>query len=251
MFFKKIIFFFTITAFLGLFVGCATEKVDDKNDAIIGLDYYPLEIGSYVIYDVKESIFRYNFDSTSTDEIKNEYQLKEKVADSFVGASNETILRLERYKRPNENTEWQIDSVWSIRKNNYNVIRKENNIDFVVLTFPVRTGNSWDGNMYNTNGGTAGRQQDIYTITQRGIDVTINKKRLKDCAVVLQNDDSTCLNVDFRQEIFARNIGLVYKVSRIYNFSYNENRPDLLCVAPFKIEIGRIYYQSYLSHGKE
>jgi hypothetical protein len=251
MLFKKIILFFAIIAFFGLLAGCSTEKVDDRNGSIIGLDYYPLEIGTYIIYDVKESIFRYNFDSTRTDEIKTEYQLKEKVADSFIGASGETILRLERYKRPTENAEWQIDSVWSVRKNNYNVVRKENNVDFVVLTFPVRTNNSWNGNMYNSREATAGRAEDIYTITQRGIDVTINSKKLKDCVVVLQNDDSTCLNVDFRQEIFARNIGLVYKVSRIYNFFYNTNRPDLLCVAPFRIEAGRKYYQSYLSHGKE
>ena len=226
---------------LCLTAGCTSETFEPEG-SITGENYFPLKTGSFIEYDVTE--INYLFVPISID--TNSYQLREVVADSFPGINNETVYRLERLKRPDSTQSWNIDSVWTVRKTPYELIKTENNTPFVKLIFPLTTTTEWDGNKYNTLDGPSGREQDLYKVESLGDTCLINGVSFANCLVVEQNNDSNCVNADIRTEIYAKNIGLVYKESRRYNFVQNIN---LGCND--SIETGTKYYQTIKKYGKE
>lgn len=202
---------------------CSSCKPQEVDSASPGYDYFPLETGHYVIYEVEER--RYALATTPTQQV---YQLKEVVGDPYTDVTGQTAYRLIRYRRHSENQGWQPDSVWSARQFGNEAIRTENGHDFVKLIFPLSDQQRWNGNRRNTLG------EDEYELRNNNQPYGVLDKQFGETVTVVAQDDSTLIAQDKRIDVYARQVGLIYKERA--QVQYCSSSPD--CVGKAKIDYG-------------
>ena len=200
-----------------------------------GYEFFPLEIGRYMIYEVTKT----NYPSNQPIIIEN-YQLKEEVVDTFRSASKVKLYVLERYVRADETKNWKIDSVWVASRTNNQGIRQENNISFVRLTFPLKDKLVWNGNFFNNNA------REDYQIESFNKPLVINKLNFPKTLKVQQVNDSSLVRLTRRSEIYAENVGIV-ALDEIRIFYKSDERN----IGKGVIDFGRIIKQKVIAFGKK
>lgn len=223
-----------------LLLGCVSDDLTSPTLPASGLNYFPLSVNRYAIYDVED--IRYTLrDGADT----NRYQLRELVADSLLGEGGEIIYSLKRYTRNSSEGPWQLDSIWTARKNQERVVVVENNVPFLKLVFPFREKLQWDGNLLNS------RWPQPYTLTTT--DTTLRQEigpdldaLLDNSWTVVQRQLETLVNDSVLVETYGEQAGLLYKKSLILQYCADED-----CIGQQQIESGRSYRQTLVAYGKE
>ncbi len=230
----------------GLLIWSCSDNADVvlKNDA----DFFPVSVGSFFIYDVEET--KYSTISGQEDFI---YKLKLTVTDSFVNNSGGSTYVVLRSRQDQGTTGFDYLDTWSVRVEASQVVTIEDNISFVRLAFPLVVGKQWNGNVLNTLGGeeTCGDNPtiscDLYQVESMGIPFDLNGEMLTETLEIVQNNNlDVIVKQDVRKEIYARNIGLVYKESTILEFCTVGN-----CIGQQQIENGVKLKQTLVEYGKE
>lgn len=222
--------FFNLLAsiLVALLAACSTSPPPTDS----GLSYFPLKKGVYQVYDV-DSIWY-----TITGRQEQHYELLTEVVDSFPSTEGGFTYVIYRYKRPESNTDWIYHDTWSARVSGHRVIVSEGNTAFVKFTLPVSEGTAWNGNTFNDLG------EDDYEMRRVGAAYTLNGISFGDCAEVNQNDDDDIIvRTDIRQEVYARDVGLVLREIRILNYC------TAGCSEFGEIESGVEYTQTIKSYG--
>lgn len=228
--------FVVFVIFLAI-AGCDSETKEADPEAL-GYHYYPLEVGQYRIYDVQDIAFTL-LEGGDT----NNYQLKEVIEDYYRVDEHDTTYYLYRYSRKPEISEsWDLDSVWTVRKDLKRVIVTENNIPYIKLVFPFRTGLSWDANGMNAE------EPASYTIAGVG-DSWQNKDQLYESSVkvIERNNMDTVIQERYSEAVYAADLGLVYKELRYIDYCAT----TVECLGEGIIEGGRKYVQQLKEYGKE
>ncbi len=237
--------------FMYVLLGCQSSVEADLN--ILGLNYYPLEIGQFIDYQVEITDY-----SISQTPITQSFQLREQIGASFIDVNGEIAYRLERFKRNLPTESWALDSIWSVRRNRFNVVRNQNNRLSVVLAFPVRNGLKWDGNAPNVGNPT------LFEIRNADTRILLNEFDFPETLTVLQNNSCSNIDLSYSTEVFAREIGLIRKInwqvsinnaasaectnlSATYCSSLNQTLPSP--PNPACIRFGRIYTQTIIDYG--
>ena len=211
---------FVLTALLP---GTSCQLVD-SGPVSSGYDYFPLVTGRYTIYDVTE----YQYSLTATIPVQRAYQVKEVIGASYTDVTGQKAYRLLRYRRLAEGQSWRVDSVWAARLVGSEAVRSENGLDFVKLRFPVSDRLRWNGNHYNAIG------EDEYEIRNSGQPYRVSDKEFSETVTVVIQQDSTLLSQDERIDIYARQIGLIYK-ERV-QLQYCSSTPA--CIGTYQIDYG-------------
>ena len=141
---KSISLFVLFIGFIFFIMSCGKNEIAEPTP--LGYEYYPLEIGSYLVYQVDSVIFDPDIGGTRKDSSSS--QIKEVVVDSFRDASNALMYRIERYHRADENANWVIRNVFSKGIVDRKGIYVDDNLRFIKLSFPLREFKNWDGNLY-------------------------------------------------------------------------------------------------------
>ena len=220
---------------LGTISSCKTEKLCDcVAPPQTGKDFfYPL-LGQAVIYDVQEI----QYALTSLPTVKN-YQLKEVVASFFTDSDGKEALRIERYRRENDTQKWEIDSVFLAKKEIDKALKTENNVTYVKLIFPVSEGLKWNGNAYNSLG------NNTYELKKLNQSFQTNGQNFPQTLTIIQQNDSTLVDLKRRLEVYAVGIGMIYQEK--INLSYC-NSGD--CLGKGKIDFGTKYILKIKSYEK-
>src|SRR5690606_35612131 len=116
----------------------------------------PLKKGLYHIYQVDE--IKYTLGEAET----LAYELKTVVADSFLNNQGNYTYVIHRFKKIDGQSSWQSLDTWSVRKSDKEVVVNEGNIPILALKLPLKTGNQWDGNLYNDQFYEDGSGAEIY-----------------------------------------------------------------------------------------
>lgn len=221
----------------------ACDSSDDSTPLDIGKDYIPLKKGWFQIYDVNEIIYNLGEPETLA------YELKTIVVDSFANAEENYTYVIYRSKRV-EDGDWQYIDTWSIRVSNKEAVVQEENIPFVALRFPVQEGIQWNGNEYNTVlNPVDGEPEDLYRLDNVGGSYTVESTSFDDCITVNQEDNQEFIvYFDKRAEIYARNVGLIYKEKTQLHYCTDTEQG---CIGQQIVEEGVIYKQSIKSYGVE
>lgn len=204
-----------------------------------GYDYFPLETGQFIIYDVTET----NYSLTGLPTVKS-YQIRELVTQPFTDLSGQESYRVERSSRDNEAQVWKLDSVWLAKRTIDQATRTENNLTFIKLNFPVRKGLRWNGNALNNLGGKEADKDD-YLIDDVSKSIKLGTQSFDKVVVIKQQDDSTLVNLDRRTEMYARSIGLIYKEITQLAYCYQQN-----CLGKGQVDFGIKKVQKIKSYGK-
>lgn len=237
----KVKYFFLITASL-FFLSCK-KKSDINYNKLLGLEYYPLENGRYVEYDVDSTVYN---DLTLTS-VTYQYRIKEIFNGTFTDNEGRTAWRLERYikkkhpLKPYDSIPYTIKEVWKCNLDIKQIELTEKNIPFIKLIFPVEKGASWNGNAKNTLGEQTFRYIDIDKSE------SINGNTLPMVLTVEQKNSETLLSKEYFIEKYAKDVGLVYKeMISVYSNTLNPSVPLMN-----RISGGFIYKQTLVRYGKE
>ena len=187
--------------YIVLFVTLLGCKKDPATIVDLGYDYYPIQEGHWVIYNVDSIV--YNDFTNSVDTFQ--YQIKELIVSTYQDAEGRNTQRIERYKRINSGP-WIIKDVWSSNLTSTTAERVEENTRYVKLAFPAKIGMSWDGNVANV----ISEWEYLYTTYDEAASVGLLS--FDSVLTVLQRDqDLGALEKDYFVEMYAKNIGLIYK----------------------------------------
>lgn len=196
-----------------LLLSTACERNAEPDFAQLGWEYYPLNLGDYRIYDVHR--INYTFSNPEEPEIL-EYELLEKVADYYLNQTNDTIYVLHRLRRYADTEQWVLDSAYNVQRSTQRLVLGVNNRPQVQLIFPVAEGKRWNSNLLNAAEEVEYKMLNVgkpfnfanseYFSTDETVydrSLLVDQKNLEDDVLKIQ---------DIRQEVYAHNIGLVYKL---------------------------------------
>jgi hypothetical protein len=215
----------------------ACTKENENFFASLDRDYYPLESGTYNLYEVTEI----NIDEPSNVYDTVEYQLKELIGGAYQDDLGNTSYLLLRYKRENSNQSWDISDVWSVQYNDYRLFVTEENIRYVKMIFPLAINKTWDGNAYNT------LNENDYEITNLDENFILNGQAFDSVLTVIHEADSSLIHKNYALEQFARDTGLIYKENTHINSQEIEPGVPL----EERITTGTIYKQTFIERGRE
>ena len=199
-------FFFVLLIVFSGSLSCKKEKDPDPD---MGYNYFPNQVGKYVIYDV-DSFYYNDFNVPLTiDTFK--FQLKEKIQSTYLDGQGRTTLRLERYVRyynptiPFSALPWVLRDVWAANRTATTAEKVEENERFVKLAFAVKQDQTWNGNAQNTLG------EQNYSFEFINQARTIGGTAFDSVLQVNQLDGSSIINKKYYIEKYAKRTGLVYK----------------------------------------
>lgn len=208
---------------------------EDEPKAIDDTAFFPLQTGTYQIYTVEQNTY-----SEVEDDVSISYELKLEVVDSFPNLAGDYTFVIHRSTRPTSNDAWEFLDTWSAQVNELQAISNEGNISYISLAFPLYKEKEWNGNAFNTLG------EDLYKIQSKGGTYRLNTGlEFKNVLIVSQEDKLDELIRDQREEIYAVDVGLIYKKSIVVN--YCDAAP---CFGEQIIKDGIEYWQTLKEYGK-
>jgi hypothetical protein len=161
-------------------------------------EYFPVDIGNWIIYDVVDIRHDINHDTLN-------YQIKEIITADFFDNSGRLAQRVERYVRNSDTEPWQFGDVWHSIRTSRSAEKVEEDERFVKLIFPVTEFKYWDGNAYNQ------RVSWEYYFDSIDYAGSVGSIVYDSLAYVMQRENSNFVEYEQAFEVYAKNIGLVEK----------------------------------------
>lgn len=190
---------------------CQPEK---ENFTPLTSDYsfFPLRLGQKLTYQVDTIAYQFGAEITRNE---GTFYLREIYADTFRNASNDLVYRIVREKTLDTLASvWKEDTVMSAFFFNNKILKLENNKLFVKLIFPFDSRLQWNGNGFNPNSSDSTQLYRFLNINQP---FQIAGKVFPNTVTVQQFDDSSCVGSTSAMEVYAKNIGMIYKERKHYD----------------------------------
>jgi hypothetical protein len=201
---------------------CSCNK---NNPLVTGTpaDYYPMHVGSYIIYRMDSLKF---VNVGSQDSIIS-YHAKEVVDDSITDNLGRLSYRVIRYlSDTNEIAPWTPSIAYMVTPLAGSVEVVENNLRYIKMITPVQDGMTWLGNAYIDTKSDTSQVPYMdgwnYTYSNTGMPYTVLAGTIPVSVIVNEANSVTGLGdgsytqTVFSQEVYGKNIGLIYK-----NFLYS------------------------------
>jgi hypothetical protein len=225
--------------------------------------YYPITENNYRIYQVDSVVY----DEYNCSVEYEQYQIKEVTGDAFTDGEGKTAHRIERYWRKAASDNWTLVGVWSEKVEGNQIQRVEDNQRFVKMVFPIEETKDWNGIVYirrdtlvPIRGGSIDLYKDWDAFSYQNVGSsyldTVSNTIYPDAVQIVQVDKTNNIERRYATEVYAKNIGLVYKEMRILDSQCRTPRctgsSDIAnCInVPWttKAEKGFILKQSLLEH---
>ncbi|TAH43714.1 MAG: hypothetical protein EYC69_01680 [Bacteroidetes bacterium] len=180
-----------------------------KKDTIIpaspSYNYFPVDIGRWVEYDV-DSIYHGENDNNNDDSVYTfHFQIREQIDSTFINGEGEQTQILARYKRETSTDNWNLIGIWTQILNLNGAYRTEDNVPFHKLAFPINSGISWDGNAANT------LDEELYYYDSFHTSSTVGSNSFDSTLTVIQVDENNFIERIYGVEKFAAGVGMIFK----------------------------------------
>lgn len=195
---KKNILYYILAILL---ITAACNK-DSSLEYDMGYNYYPINTGHWIIYQVDSISWNEFFDSSSD---TFQYQIMEIIESEFIDNEGRTTARIERYKRNSDTNQWIIKDVWFANLTSSTAEKVEENIRYIKLKFPCKIDYEWNGNAYNELG------EQTYTYEYTNDEYSINDLDFDSTVKVIQKNEMTLISRKYSSEVYAKNVGMIYK----------------------------------------
>lgn len=222
--------FFYIAIVLSLFL-VACKKNNYKNSTIESdKTFFGLEQGRFIEYKVQFM----DHDSLLNKHDTSIFYYKTVVGDEYIDNEGRKGFEFLRYKKDSIAGTYEFISKWTtvIADNKAQLV--EENQRKIKLIFPFNTSESWNVNMLNTTNEQLAHYEEIYQSKNYfnlyfDSTVTVEFHRFQ-----------SLIDDQLEQEVYAKGIGMIYKVSKnlYYQFGYSN---------PFK---GTELYYTVINYGK-
>lgn len=206
-------------ALLTLFtIGCTPSSgvIPDR-----GVDYFPISIGDYRVYQVDSVIFDDAGNTNSLDTFSA--LIRERVMTATVNEKGDSTFQIERAFRRDSLDPWQVTDIWTTSRIYPEAMRVEENQRLVKMEFPLYPGKRWDPVRYLDPGievhvGTEDIEMFIYWSGEViGIDQPeeVHGTQFPDVMTCYQADEDTDIERRYVMEKYAKHIGLIARVDTI------------------------------------
>lgn len=203
-----------------------------KNSApVFHQEYFGLEENRYTIFNVIEIIH----DNAIAQHDTLIYQLKTVWKNEFVDNEGRTMREFERYTRNLPTDNWTFKDLWTGGINGIRAELVEENQRKVKLIFAPTLYKLWDANAQNMNAEMQCYYREIH------IDTTVNGIYFDSTLMVEQETFMSLIDTVRMYEVYAKNIGLVYKYSKDNHWQFGNNQ----------VITGNELYYEYVSSGYE
>jgi len=203
---KCFLYFLFIIAYSSLILSSC--KKDKEVPQSLSFSYFPIEQGTYVIYNVDSIVHGDNDNNTDDSVYYFHFQLKDVVDTPFIDLQGRTRQVLLRYYRPDTSSAWMLRSVWSQSLTSTAAYRWEDNYAYHKLAFPINGNQEWNLNDMNTLGELIMIYQDIHapqTFNSMSFDSTLT--------TIQRDDDDNYVERNFEEEVYANHAGMIFKQS--------------------------------------
>ena len=211
------------------FIGFLSCKKTTAPDFHYG--YFGYEQGRYVIYDVLDI-------THSTEAIIEHdtlrYQLKTYWGDIYIDNEGREGKEFIRYFRNSSADAWALTDVYYGLYDGIRAELVEENQRRVKLVFAPTLSKEWDANAYNLDEVLDCYYDEIhqsYDVNGCSFDSTL---------IVEQADEGNGIDTIRKYEVYAKDVGLIYKHSKVNDYQFQTTPQD-----------GKEYYLTYVSHGFE
>ncbi len=203
--FSKVVANFVL---LSIILACNKQEIREIDYMY---DYYPLKTGSSITYEVDSITYDDFFEPVKIDTAS--YLIKEEVGEVFIDNSGRTNYEIKVYRSDSAQS-WQLEKINLAILVDNRLEKVEDNLRFIKLIFPPKIGSIWAGNGYinfedDWNCGYLGDWQ--YRYITVGVTNSVNSQLFDETLEVLQVDEENVICKNFSKEIYAKNIGLVYR----------------------------------------
>lgn len=203
---KKAFFIFTI---LTSIFACKKDPID--NTIIYGYEYFPVEVGHFVVYDVVDIFHDLEIEPAHD---TSRFQIKELVAEILVDGEGDTIQKIKRFFRVDETENWVTQDIWTQKRSASTGEVVEENDRQIKMVFAIAYNRTWDCNALNNETRLECYYENIYEPYK------VNET-VYDSTVIVEKENFISF-IDFRRsyDVYGRNIGKiksVYKDLRIDN----------------------------------
>jgi len=217
---------YTVFVSIILLSGC---KKTDSETINYYYNYFPLEVDSWIEYDVVDIVHTEFGSDTSV------YMLKEITTGEFLDNEGRLTYRVERFWRTEDNATWDIKDVWYSNLTKTTAEKIEENYRFTKLIFPINNSKYWDGNAFNT------LDEWEYSYDSLHKPKMINNLNFDSTITVIQRDNENVVEYEKVKEVYAIDIGLIYKS----HIDLDINLSDIL-----DINSGREFEMTVTAYGK-
>jgi hypothetical protein len=171
-----------------------------------GKEFYNNKTGSWISYKVDSIVFS-DFNQQVQNADTFHFELKEMIAGKFTDNAGRETSRIEVYKRKDAAESWQLARVSTSNLTDLSLEKTEDNMRFVKLVFPASASRTWNGNYLNS----AAPWDYSYLDLNKPAD--INGHHFDETITVSELDSSnnTFIRKGFAREIYAKNIGMIYR----------------------------------------
>ncbi len=212
-----------------IFIQSCSKKVNELPKPV-DFSYYPMKAGKGIVYFVEQI----HIDDPVNVRDTQRYYLMELIESSYLDETGNTVYRIERFKRSDSLSNWELTDVWMSQYVQNQAHKVEENIRYVKLLFPAKKRLSWDGNAYNT------LDKQLYTVEE--VDTPWNI--FDSTCLIFQQNNESLVDKYYQSERYAKNVGLVEKIDIRITQAY------IIAGIPIeqRIKRGDVYRQTILSH---
>jgi hypothetical protein len=185
-----------------LYFSCKKEVIVPATSSA---NYFPVEKGKYIIYDV-DSVFHAENDNNTDDSVYAwHFQMKEIIDETYIDGERRPAQIIKQYRRDNDTMDWVQTGVCTQVRTATAAFKTVDNITYHKMAFPITDQVSWDGNDVNTLSEEMYHYQDIH------VSMVLGTLSFDSTVSVLQIDESNFIEKTYGLEIYANHIGMIYK----------------------------------------
>ncbi len=214
---KSLAFFlFGLVLLIGMACSNSQTLLDIEPDT--SQEYFPLEIGKFLVYTVDSVFYREN-DPADTVRI----MVREEITDTLRDNEGDLLYRVARSERPDATEPWEITQILAVKRTNTQAERIENNQRFITLTFPFQRNESWNGIGFNSDSllvTVRGEVLEIFKDWESQFDEifvpqAFNTFIFDSTVSVFHANSNNFIERRFNREVYAKGVGLVIKEMQI------------------------------------
>lgn len=197
--------------FLLIFTSCKSEYDDFTLEE--GRFYYPIEVGLNTTFKIDSTIYN-PFQQLI---IEKSFYVREFIESTYIDDAGNTNYRLERYTGETDSTTNKLASVWYVSVGKKSIDRVEDNLRFRKMIFPALENASWQAHKFIYENELLSYLKNWkynYTTINKPFqltDLTFANKDFDSTITIRQIGDSSNITQAKGKEVYAKNIGLVFR----------------------------------------
>ncbi|MEO6284788.1 MAG: hypothetical protein ABIN80_30850 [Dyadobacter sp.] len=204
------------------------------NDPVDIYEYYPLTVGSYTVYEVKEEIYS----TGQAAPVKKTWQEKDEIEKVVSNAEGIPTYTFSRSTRNSSTDYWQKIKEFTVQKYPDKLLTNIDNQTFFSMAFPVDSRLKWNGNTYNN------LEVQDYHYENVNQPVVIGTQSFDKSLTVIERKDTSIINRYIGIKQYGLGVGLISDDQTFYELCQNED-----CIGSGKIESGTHKSRKILEFG--